>query len=259
MRFQRLILVCSLILWIPLHGIMAQTIPGRSKDPNDYTMVQGNLRIIPYHQLFFNMTMNEVRTDTIFLYNNWGSTMQLVFRSLPPFMTITAVPDLLPPHSFGYLLVTYDATKRNGYDIVTDGVEMLTNDTLQPAKQLGFIAVIGEDFSNFTLRDFRNAPVASLNTNLYDFGTIKQGKIVRYDLQLSNTGIDTLHIRKINSTCGCTTGQPVKYALTAGESTTIQVIFNTFGRSGQQSKTVTVITNDPDNSHLNFTIGGVIE
>jgi hypothetical protein len=222
-------------------------------------MIQGNLRIVPYHQMFFNMGMNEVRTDTIFLYNDWGSTMQLVFRTLPPFMQIVPVPEQLPPYSFGYLLVTYDAAKRNGYDIVTDGVEMLTNDTLQPAKQLGFIAVIGEDFSNFTLRDFRNAPVASLNTDHYDFGTVKQGKIVRYDLQISNSGKDTLHIRKITSTCGCTTGNPAKRALLPGETTAIQVSFNTFGRSGEQAKTVTVITNDPENSHLNFTIEGVVE
>lgn len=258
-HYGRSCLLLLMILTMSYSGVVGQSPGTLKRDPNLYNMIQGNLRMIPYHQMFFNMTRNEVRTDTIYLYNDWGSTMQLLFNNLPPFLQITPVPEMLPPKSFGYLIVTYDAAKRNGFDMVTDGVELLTNDTFQPAKQLGFIAVIVEDFTQFTLRDYRNAPIASLSAEQYDFGSVTQGKIVRYHLGISNSGKDTLHIRKISSTCGCTTGNPEKWWLLPGESTTVQVSFNTFGRSGQQSKTVTIMTNDPENSHLNFTIGGVIE
>jgi hypothetical protein len=225
----------------------------------EYSMVDGHLRMKPYQGLFFNLGMHEVRRDTIFLHNNWNSSMQLEFKKLPKFLEITAHPALLPPMGYGYLLVTYHAALRDDYDMVVDQVELLTNDTLNPVKKLEFIAVITEDFSTLSLRDKHNSPVGILNASEYNFGVVKQGSIARYNLQVTNTGKDTLFIRKISSSCGCTTGKPDKTALLPLETATVLISFNTFGRIGYQEKSVTIITNDPENPYLLFTISGTIE
>jgi len=226
--------------------------------PDAYSIANGHLHIKPYQHLFFELQMDEVRTDTIFIYNHWGSSMQLTFPNLPPFLSITPVPALLPPHTKGSLLVTYNAKKRNDFEMVTDQVTLLTNDTLNPAKRLPFIAVIVEDFSSLTLRQLRNAPVATLSTESYDFGTIQQGAIVTYSLELKNMGKEDLVIRKIKTTCGCTAGSPDKTLIEPGGSADIRVAFNTFGREGKHQHTVTLITNDPENTYLFFHIGGEI-
>lgn len=224
-----------------------------------YTISVGHLKIKEYHQLFFDLKINEVRTDTIFLYNSWDSNMQLEFKEIPSFLSIEAMPNLLAPKSEGYLLITYYAEKRDDFGMVVDRVDIVTNDTLSPLKSLELIAVITEDFANYTLEDFRNAPMAVLDTNVYDFGMVKQGSIASYNLKITNIGKDSLIIRKITSSCGCTTVNPERTTLATLESATIQVLFNTYGREGHQRKSVTIITNDPDDPYKLFTISGTIE
>ncbi len=251
----------SFTAFFALIQIVTQAQSGNSvlKPAEDYTYIDGHLKFTSWHQLFSNLKMNEVHTDTIFIFNDWESSMQISFNQLPPFISIIPKPSIIPPKEGGFLLVTYDAAKRNDLELVMDRIEMITNDTLNPVKNLDFVTVIYEDFSRYSLRDLRNSPVGKLDTNNYDFGTTEQGSIVRYNLMVSNVGKDTLHLRKIKSTCGCTTGEPDKRTLLPGESTRMQVSFNTFGRTGFHSKSVTIITNDPENSHLIFNIGGNIE
>ncbi len=267
-RFQRFrirILNC-LAAWavvvmftLPVSAQVDHAIQNNSAKFDKYPIEDGHLRIAPYHHLFFNMGLNEVRTDTIRLFNAWESSMQLAFKNLPPFISIQPVPELLVPNSAGILLVTYDARARNDFDMVVDYIDLFTNDTLNPLKKLEIMAVIGDDFSKYTLRQLRNAPVGRLSAPSWDFGTAEQGSIVRYQLKVFNDGKDTLAIRKIKSSCGCTTGEPDRRQVAPGEAATILISFNTYGREGYHAKSVTVFINDPENPRLEFTIGGNIK
>jgi hypothetical protein len=262
MRMKNL-LSMLLLLALPATAALQTFSPassvGTSRTPErKYSITDGHLMIAPYDHLFFNLDMNKVRTDTLFVFNNWGSSMQLEFPQLPPFLSITPYPALIPPHSEGYFLVSYNAALRNDFEMVTDRVSLLTNDTMNPVKQLSFIAVITEDFSSLTLRELRNAPVAVLNAGEYDFGTLRHGAIATYQLELSNGGKEDLIIRKIKTTCGCTAGTPDITVIPAGGKSNISVAFNTFGREGRHKHTVTLITNDPENTYLFFHIGGEV-
>jgi hypothetical protein len=225
---------------------------------DQYPIESGHLRLAPYQSLFFNMTTNEVRTDTIHLLNAWGSSMQILFRELPAFLKITPVPQMMSPFSEGYLLVTYDAAARNDFDMVVDNISIFTNDTIETIKRLEIMAVIGDDYTGYTLRDLRNAPLATLSADTFNFGTVEQGSVVRYQLEVLNQGKDTLAIRKIKSSCGCTTGEPDRRLVPPGESAGIDISFNTYGREGYHAKSVTIYTNDPEHIRLEFTIGGII-
>ncbi len=249
-----------LFLFAPLFPILlsGQTIPEKTRLADRYPIEDGHLRIAPYHSLFFMMGLSEVRTDTIRLYNAWDSSMQLQFKRVPPFLAVRAVPELLPPHAEGTIVVRYDAAARKDYDMVVDYLDLYTNDTLNPVKKLEIMAVIGDDFDGMTLRERRNAPLGRLSAEKWDFGTAEQGSIVRYQLQVFNDGKDTLAIRKIKSSCGCTTGEPDRSLIAPGESATIAISFNTYGREGYHAKSVTIFTNDPDHPRLEFTIGGNI-
>jgi hypothetical protein len=92
----------------------------------------------------------------------------------------------------------------------------------------------------------------------YDFGKVEQGKVVKHDFTISNNGGDLLVIKKVKASCGCTAAKPIKNELSPGESTEINVEFNTKGRSGVQHKIVYVDTNDPDKPQLELKIFGNI-
>lgn len=92
----------------------------------------------------------------------------------------------------------------------------------------------------------------------YDFGDVARGEHVKYDFVVSNVGGDLLKISDVRASCGCTAAKPEKDNLAPGESTNINVDFNSTGRSGRQTKFITVQTNDPEQPEIRFKLTGVV-
>lgn len=82
----------------------------------------------------------------------------------------------------------------------------------------------------------------------HDFGKVEQGTLLEYSFFFTNEGNNSLVIEKVQPSCGCTgTSTDGKNEYGEGETGEIKVTFNTQGRSGNYSKTVSVNTNDPVN------------
>ena len=88
----------------------------------------------------------------------------------------------------------------------------------------------------------------------HNFGDVNQGDVVSHSFALSNNGGDLLNILDVKASCGCTAANPDKNSLKPGETTNLVVSFNSKGRKGVQTKTVTVKTNDKENPTLTLTI-----
>ncbi|HSL90026.1 MAG TPA: DUF1573 domain-containing protein [Ignavibacteriaceae bacterium] len=97
-------------------------------------------------------------------------------------------------------------------------------------------------------------PKAVVQQKVHDFGDVNQGEIVKASFLISNSGGDLLEIMDVRASCGCTAAKPEKSQLKPGESTKVDVNFNTKGRRGIQQQRVTVTTNDPANQQLVLTI-----
>ena len=120
-------------------------------------------------------------------------------------------------------------------------------------------ATIQEDFSKLTPEQLANAPVVTFDADSYDFGNIKQGDKVDHTFTIKNTGKNDLIIRNVRSSCGCTAVTPAKTVIPSGESVPLKVEFNSQGKRGRQSKTITVITNDPKNPTSTLRITSNVE
>jgi uncharacterized cupredoxin-like copper-binding protein len=101
-------------------------------------------------------------------------------------------------------------------------------------------------------------PKAASQQMEYDFGQVPRGEHVKYDFVVTNVGGDLLKIDKVRASCGCTAAKPEKTGLAPGESTNINVDFNSTGRSGRQTKYITVKTNDPNSPEIRFKLTGVV-
>ncbi|PIE49094.1 MAG: hypothetical protein CSA39_04300 [Flavobacteriales bacterium] len=77
----------------------------------------------------------------------------------------------------------------------------------------------------------------------HDFGTIPEGEKAETVFEFKNTGKSALIITNAKATCGCTVPEWPKEPIAPGESGKISVIFNSKGRPGKNSKTVTLTTN----------------
>jgi hypothetical protein len=85
--------------------------------------------------------------------------------------------------------------------------------------------------------------VISFNEYEHDFGKINAGRKVTCLFTFTNTGTSDLVVRSAVASCGCTvtkySGKPVG----PGNTGDIKVAFDTSGRNGIQTKTITVQSN----------------
>jgi hypothetical protein len=120
-------------------------------------------------------------------------------------------------------------------------------------------ATIEEDFSNMTPEQKANAPKATFETTNIELGDLGANEKKEMEFRFTNTGKTPLIIRKVKAACGCTAIAPSETEIAPGKSSSVKATFDTTGRSGKQSKTITVITNDPENSTINLRFSGEIK
>jgi hypothetical protein len=107
--------------------------------------------------------------------------------------------------------------------------------------------------------DPANAAAFKFEKDSYDFGQIAEGEKVSYDFIFTNVGKSPLIIADAQATCGCTVPEYPRTPIAPGEKGKISVVFSSAGRSGMQSKIVTVTANTvPSKTELHL-IGDVVK
>ncbi len=102
----------------------------------------------------------------------------------------------------------------------------------------------------------QSSPKIIVQPTEYDFGDIKQGTIAKKTFTIMNDGTDVLQITQVRASCGCTAVKPGKTELQPGESTELNVEFNSEGRIGKQNKIVYINSNDPENTTFKISFTG---
>lgn len=77
----------------------------------------------------------------------------------------------------------------------------------------------------------------------HDFGKVKEGEKISCIFTFDNKGTSDLIISSASTTCGCTVPKFDKKPIAPGSSGNLEVVFDTSGRDGMQTKTVTVRSN----------------
>lgn len=103
---------------------------------------------------------------------------------------------------------------------------------------------VGSDInSSGKLADSNALAVISFEEDFHDFGKIYSGELVTYAFKFRNTGKSMLIISNVGTSCGCTVTAFPKQPIKPGEESTIDVKFDSTGKHGLQSKTITVFAN----------------
>ena len=105
--------------------------------------------------------------------------------------------------------------------------------------------------------DTVNVAKISLDETEYDFGRIREGKIVEHSFTFTNTGKAPLIISNARSTCGCTVPKWPKDPIAPGEQGEIRVRFDSKNKKNAQNKPVTITANTYPNTSKVFMKGFV--
>lgn len=239
--------------------IRGDVIPRPKTKADQYTHQMGNLKFKTIHIAFNDIKNTQIKSDTIKIYNNGNSIINMNFSGLPDFLKASLVPAALEPAKEGLLIVSYDAKKRNDWGFLLNQFTMNTNDTEEPLKYFTVSANIIEDFTVLSEKQIKKVPVFTIDTNNINFGKVKAGELVKGTFNIINKGKDKLIIRKVTSSHENLTFSVSNNQIKKNGSAQIKFVYDTKGKPSRQHKTLAVITNDPKNSVFVLHIQGTTE
>lgn len=99
--------------------------------------------------------------------------------------------------------------------------------------------------------------VLKFGKEVHDFGKLEEGPVATYFFEVTNTGNAPVVIANAQPSCGCTTPEWSKEPIMPGAKSKIKVGYNTPGRVGPFTKTITV-TSNAENGTAVLTIRGEV-
>lgn len=214
------------------------------------------LKLKSKHIALTKVLSNSTKDEAVILYNTTDKAMTVEFANIPEHIIFEKTKITIPAQQKSYVEITYDAKKKNDWGFVTDRVMIIVNYKRNPKNKITISADIQEDFSKQTDKQLALAPKISFDSKIFSISETKQGEVKNKKFTFKNEGQTDLIIRKIKANCGCTTAKASSTLIKAGQSGVIDVTFDSKGQSGKQSKTISVITNDPRNSKVTLRVIG---
>jgi hypothetical protein len=102
-------------------------------------------------------------------------------------------------------------------------------------------------------RHYPIGPRLAITPTMIDLGMIDQGASAKGTFNVESVGAETVQIVKVSANCGCTLVEPRKKRLAPGETTIVDVTFNSTGYWRRFVKQVMVQSNDT--LHPNIVVG----
>jgi len=90
--------------------------------------------------------------------------------------------------------------------------------------------------------------------NFYDFGSVKEGTVIKHTFMLKNNESEPINIKEVNTSCACTTPKVEKNTVMPGESVGIEIAFDTKGYPGIRKRQLFVHTDSKKNGLVIFEI-----
>lgn len=197
---------------------------------------------------FGDIKQGEVVSYDFKITNNGGDVLKIIDIRASCGCT-AAQPDKkeLKPGETTSIKVTFNSKGRKGAQIKT--VRVITNDPEKSDINLVIRCNILTDQN-----DKPSGALLYLPENQFNFGKVKEGTTVSHTFELVNKGTDVLNIKDVRTSCGCTAALVSSSELKPGEKGTLKVDLDTKGRQGKMSRTISIMSNDSEQSTKVITI-----
>ena len=102
------------------------------------------------------------------------------------------------------------------------------------------------------------AIAAETASRIWDFGLVNKGAVLEHNFVFKNETGKVLNIKDTRTSCGCTGSKVEKKVLRPGETTAVEVQFNSKGYSGEIKQYVYLETDNLDNPVIKFIIKATV-
>ncbi len=107
------------------------------------------------------------------------------------------------------------------------------------------------------MADAADGPKMVVAEKIKDMGTVAQGEVLSIDFEIVNEGDEPLQIKAVRPTCGCTVAEYDR-EIQPGKTGYIKAKLETRDFSGPISKSILIMTNDPQDPTLTVVIKTVV-
>ena len=257
--FNKSITVSSNAIHSQKKLIIKGSVKERIKTMDDkYRYTMEGLKLKSNHIAMTKVFNTDKKTEILYIFNPTDKKISMQFDRIPSHISLDKTKITVNPKQKAQVKITYDALKKKDWGFVTDRILVIVNNKRDPKNRITVSADIQEDFSKLTETQLKQAPKAVFGNSIFNFGEINEGEIRNYKFTFKNEGKSDLVIRKLKSSCGCAIAKMDSKTIKAGQSSVINVTFNSKGKTGKQLKTITVITNDPRKYQTTLRVKGNI-
>ncbi len=225
---------------------------------DEYPNVYGDLRFDKVFVNYANTFNDETKTEVLKFINTGKEKIDISLTNsqLPSYITVEINPISVLPEGKGEIKVTIDGSKVEDWDYISTLFYLVYNGTINTTNRIYVTAILTERFSEEAKA---NPPTIEFEKTEYDFGTVTDGDKIEFSFDFKNTGKADLLIRKTRASCGCTAVTVSSEPIKPGKKNSIKAVFDTSGKSGKQSKIITVITNDPNTPKIILKMSGEVK
>ncbi|MDD2595092.1 MAG: DUF1573 domain-containing protein [Bacteroidales bacterium] len=207
------------------------------------------------------INQGEVKSDNIDIANLTTSDMRVESYETSQGVLINITPNPIPAKSVARL--TYIVNSADMGSRKWGKQSFSTKLSINGKKYSDIISIDGvikDNFKDLTKAQINNAPIPAIDRSYFEFGEVKEGKVVEATFVIKNKGKSELIIHKVeNELKGVTYTTKVPLTIKAGAKGELKLKFNTSGCNGEVINILTLVTNSPAKPMMNlFLTGNVI-
>lgn len=212
---------------------------------DQFSVKKGNLR---FRTTSFNMGTVYINQPAAFkefdVWNEGPGSIQFLSYEAPGY-AIVSFPKTLAENERGVIQIQYDAKKRNEYGFASDHVALITDQETEPRFGFSLFATVEEFFPTLSGEELLRAPKLKIEPNEITAGSLRRREVKQLSVRLKNIGKKDLIIRALQPNCRCINAHVDVKLLRPNAEATLSVEVTGEGRSGTQTKAVTIYTTDP--------------
>lgn len=200
-------------------------------------------------------------------YNTSSDTMLVTVEDVPGNISAHVLPDTVAPGGLFIISVYYDSAMAKEWGLNIDTLSVYatplrkSSTAAMGAARINVMAHVKEDFSKWTDKQKRNAPVVEISTDKLDFEEVNPQEAVKRSFSVKNAGKSSLAIRRLFVPQG--EGLTVtcdKEEISKGGEATVTVTFDGRSRGDRLlNSRLVVMTNDPYTPQVIVRLVGVLK
>ncbi|HRZ96436.1 MAG TPA: DUF1573 domain-containing protein [Paludibacter sp.] len=218
---------------------------------DDYTVSMGDIKLKSKAVQMNNIEKGKSQVRVLEIKNTGNAAVKTSVQNLPAYLTAISSPEVLKPNETGKITFTLNTKNcaqwgplTNDVYLVLNGQKKITNDF-----QIKVYGNIVENFSTMTLEQKQKAPILEMKDHSVNLGEMKPGEKKAVKIKIGNKGINTLEVRRVINNNKDLIVHPIKLSVASGKSAYVVATVDSKGLvEGDYRKSITIQTNDPDNS-----------